>query len=1339
MNKLLDYKSEINKLKCGGGCSVNRVSFLKRGFQMKVLERFYPKGVFYTSFFITIFLIGVIFGQTYQLEWSTMDAGGNEAGDSIYSTNFRLTSAIGQGTAIGDSSWISSTNYLVHPGFRKIDLDWRPSFTQLLGTVTLVDAITVDTVLVQWTGQDTTTEEGPGWGIWMYDVQYHRDDSSWTDWLDSTFDTSATMTGLTNGHWYYFRVRAHDLATNVGDWDTINTIIAIDSVFVNTALYSLELHTTDELCSLWVDGTSYPAPFIQNYSGGTAVHIDVADSVNFGDTIIAIFDHWAISAGTDTFLDITMTDNTVDTAVYNLFYSLDVTSDNDTPVPNGHNFYPEGDSVSGYITDPIVDIGGGLWAVCTGFSGTGSAPSIGSGPEFFIDSLLQPSSITWVWDTISDTTSLCTLVVFSPYGHPMPADTTVYPPGTSIMAQVENMVVMGTDTHYCTGWLGGGSVSPTGVGNSFGFVITENSWIVWCWDSDCKLPLIVENDGMSFDPTDGYDTPTPTVGLHWYSPDTLINASVTTPADGMQCVGYWGSGSVASADSATSVSFYLDSPSWIHWRWFDEDTAIVCLTVWSEYDSPNPPMGTSCYPIGADIHATVAESTYEGGSWHHCTGYWGSGSAPTDTSGIDPTPYDITFTLDVNSQLVWVWDGALRFPLVVTNDGVTPSDPDGYDTPTPFGLNWFDAGSDVNCSVTSPADGMQCLGHIGTGSASTDTSTNFTFAIDEPSEVYWYWESDTATIVYLTVYSEYGDPEPPIGTIGYHIGTSISAFVQDSAFDGSSWHYNSGWTGSGSVPSSGDSNSVDFTINTNSWIVWQWDGTTRWPFVVISAHDTPVPSVGTHWFDDGDSVIGSIDLVDGVWRCLGYNGWGDLGSEPYNHFGFAITQPSGVEWIWDTLTNVRQLIVRKDPDTDTWGGIAINGDWSWGVSAETVYVTPSAVVSIGVSNPDVSGLSRYSFVQWSDGATDTNRTETITSDAEFVANYDYQHFVVVQKDPTGDTYGHLYIDASSYSGAASVYQEFWWADGSSHDIAVSPLDTTSTSKYTFSQWEDASTDSARTVTITEPDTFTASYSSQYLIVIQKVDSVSGALEPHGCIYTSDTTVCGVGEYSFWADGGSSISFAVSEKDTVGDSLYTFYRWMDGGTDTVHSSFTVDSADTYTAMYEGMEYVICVELHQHSTVPESVIWIPSPSDTIIDPTATYSMTASDVITVHNCGTVDNQLWLGVISCKDTLGADVPWAFTMNGGDRNNISLRGRFENSATAPSFYSPVLDYLKFATMEKATDASETPSPIFGPYGGRLNTSQDIYLFFQLVSPSSSDYYGLVEIKVGLKATIRLP
>ncbi len=1274
----------------------------------------------------------------YVLPWRVIDGGGNEGG-SVASANYRLSSAIAQGTPIG-TTWTSSSSYLVHPGFRKVDLDWRPPYTQLLGTVVITDTITTDSVLVQWTGQDTTIEEGEGWGMWVYDVQIKSDTSAdWFTWLSSTTDTAAWLSELGNGHWYYFRVRGHDLATNVPPWDTSLVLVDVDSVFVVLEMYTLELHTTHELCSLWVDGVANPAPFSQVYSPGTGVHIDVADSAVFGDTIMAIFDHWAVLGVTDTALDLTMDSSIVDTAVYNIYYSLDVTSAHDTPVPSGHTWVQEDSAASGYITDGVVDIGGGNWAVCTGFIGTGSAPSSGSGWNFWFI-MEQPSSITWVWDTIPAGSPLCTLIVYSPYGHPMPSDTTVYPIGTLIYATVEESVYADGAWHHCTGWLGGGSVPASGVGNAVSFVITESSWLVWCWDGTCLLPLVVENEGMSYDPTDGYGDPDPDPGTYWIGAGSYTTVSITSvdPGAGMCCVGYWASGSIfPPAGVDTFIAFTLDEPTSIHWRWYPCDTTIVCLTVWSEYDAPNPPVGTSCYPIATVINATVAESAYAAGSWHHATGYWGTGSVPTDTSCPAASPNSVTFTLTENSQLVWVWDCRLRFPFVVYNEGVTPSDPDGYDTPFPtVGVHWYDAGSIINCAVTSPADGMQCIGHIGTGSVPTDTSTSFSFVLDEPSSVSWRWAPEGATIVYLAVYSEYGDPDPPVGVLGYVSGTYIFATVQDSALDTAGvWHHCTGWVGGGSVPASGDSNEVDFNITTDSWIVWRWDGLARWPFVVAGSpgeYDAPVPSYGTHWYNEGDTVSGYVTPIAGAWYCVGYDGWGDLWDGSTPHFeGMVITQPSGVTWLW--TTGAHRVIVRKLPEADVYGQIYIDGVWT-SSAAETFYVADGATVNIAVSNPDyASAVSRYSFLQWTDGVTDTNRTEgPITSDAEFVAQYDFEYLVVIHKDPEEDTLGTLDLDSDHYTGSASAHQEVWWQDGSNHTITVSERDSSACARYIFSQWEDGSTTLSRSYTVSGHDTLTAFYDAQYYVVIAKDPP-----EPYGCIYVGSETYCGVSSHAFWADAGSTIQFAVSYRDTHTvsdiDSMYTFQSWSDGETDTLHPSVVVSSCDSFIANYVGDVYVICLQLDQYGSTGgvDSVFWHVNPPGDTLDPGEVKSMDSSDVITVTNCGNVDERMYLWVQAVVDTLGSPLVWSPGYLQGD-DQFVLRGRFENVAVPPTSYDPIRDYLK-STPTAATDE------IFGPAGGSVSPTQSIYLFFQFLAPTASSVYEPATIIVGLKATLYMP
>jgi len=68
---------------------------------------------------------------------------------------------------------------------------------------------TSTTFTVSWEGSDALS------GIKWYDVQYKKDNRSWTDWLAHTTLTSEQFTGEC-GHTYYFRCRAQD---NAGNWE----------------------------------------------------------------------------------------------------------------------------------------------------------------------------------------------------------------------------------------------------------------------------------------------------------------------------------------------------------------------------------------------------------------------------------------------------------------------------------------------------------------------------------------------------------------------------------------------------------------------------------------------------------------------------------------------------------------------------------------------------------------------------------------------------------------------------------------------------------------------------------------------------------------------------------------------------------------------------------------------------------------------------------------------------------------------------------------------------------------------------------------------------------------
>ena len=64
---------------------------------------------------------------------------------------------------------------------------------------------------VSWSGNDATS------GIESYDVEFKVDEGAWQSWLSETSQTSALFTP-TAGSIFTFRVRAQDVAGNLGEW-----------------------------------------------------------------------------------------------------------------------------------------------------------------------------------------------------------------------------------------------------------------------------------------------------------------------------------------------------------------------------------------------------------------------------------------------------------------------------------------------------------------------------------------------------------------------------------------------------------------------------------------------------------------------------------------------------------------------------------------------------------------------------------------------------------------------------------------------------------------------------------------------------------------------------------------------------------------------------------------------------------------------------------------------------------------------------------------------------------------------------------------------------------------
>jgi len=203
------------------------------------------------------------------------------------------------------------------------------------------------------------------------------------------------------------------------------------------------------------------------------------------------------------------------------------------------------------------------------------------------------------------------------------------------------------------------------------------------------------------------------------------------------------------------------------------------------------------------------------------------------------------------------------------------SSPSPHDSPNPsYGEHWYDVGDRVTATVDSPADEMEgtryrCSGWSGTGSVPpSGTGTSVAFTINEDSSLTWKW----VTQYKLTVNSAHGSPNPPVGEHWYDKGVQVTASVNNLADETEGTRYkNTGWTGSGSVPASGTSNSVTFYMNAPSSITWNWIAQYK-----LTVESTYGSSSGTGWYDEATYAFASISpttVTSGEGTRYVFTGW----------------------------------------------------------------------------------------------------------------------------------------------------------------------------------------------------------------------------------------------------------------------------------------------------------------------------------------------------------------------------------------------------------------------------------------------------------------------------------
>lgn len=237
-------------------------------------------------------------------------------------------------------------------------------------------------------------------------------------------------------------------------------------------------------------------------------------------------------------------------------------------------------------------------------------------------------------------------------------------------------------------------------------------------------------------------------------------------------------------------------------------------------------------------------------------------------------------------------------------------------------------------------------------------------------------ESNTASVTVsiawkLTVSSAYDSPSPGIGMHTYNDGSSITCSVTSPVTEGGVTYFCTGWSGTGSVPSSGTGTSTgSFTITQDSNITWNWAIVQR-KLTVNSAHDSPNPSVGDHLYNDGSSITCTVTspVTEGstVWTCTG---WSGTGSVPASGSGtsvtFTISQDSTITWNWHAAALVHDVAVTNITSYKTVVGLGYglnisvtvenHGNYTETVRL-TVYANTTSVESQNVTLPDGNSIN----------------------------------------------------------------------------------------------------------------------------------------------------------------------------------------------------------------------------------------------------------------------------------------------------------------------------------------------------------------------------------------------
>ncbi len=317
-------------------------------------------------------------------------------------------------------------------------------------------------------------------------------------------------------------------------------------------------------------------------------------------------------------------------------------------------------------------------------------------------------------------------------------------------------------------------------------------------------------------------TTSPANGIYNTGSTVTIQAYSPTTIEGERYIwkGWTGTGSGSYSGINNPAQITINGPINETASWKHE----YKLTITTNLGSTNPSVGEYWYEAGSSV--TVQAMAPSSDKNYTLIGWSGTGSVP-----ISGSASNVTFTINSPSTIAWYWQ--TQYNLTFTLSGVS-SDFSG----TILTVNGTSYGKDGFSTLANAGD-VYTFNYASELVVGANSKQYVLTGVSGSSSASVLSVSGTTTITgtykpqyYLTVTSAYGSPLPPSGW--YDSGSSITESVSTTTTGLDGTHYCTGWSGTGSVPTSGNASAVTFTINAPSKITWNWTTDTSFSPVIIA-------------------------------------------------------------------------------------------------------------------------------------------------------------------------------------------------------------------------------------------------------------------------------------------------------------------------------------------------------------------------------------------------------------------------------------------------------------------------------------------------------------------------